>query len=134
MVTVSVDPEYHPKIIGRKGAVIGKLRDDYKVNIQLPRKEADCQEVITITGLEEDANAAKDEILKIVGQYESMVKMEVSVDPKVHPMIIGKGGRNIRKIMEDYKVDIRFPRDGDEDPAKVFVSGDQVTPSSYSTF
>merc|ERR1719495_2386961 len=125
VVTVNVDPEYHPKIIGRKGAVIGKLRDDYKVNIQLPRKEADCQEVITITGLEEDANAAKDEILKIVGQYESMIKMEVSIDPKVHPMIIGKGGRNIRKIMEDYKVDIRFPRDAEEDPARVVVSGDQ---------
>jgi polyribonucleotide nucleotidyltransferase len=113
------------KIIGRKGAVITKLRDDYKVNIQLPRKEADCQEVITITGLEEDAEAAKDEILKIVGQYESMVKMEVSIDTKIHSMIIGKGGRSIRKIMEDYKVDIRLPRDGDDDPTKVVVSGDQ---------
>lgn len=125
VVSVSVDPEYHPKIIGRKGAVIGKLRDEYKVNIQLPRKEADNQEVITITGLEEDAMAARDEILKIVGQYESMIKMEVSVDPRVHSMIIGKGGRNIRKIMEDYKVDIRLPRDGDEDPTLVIVSGDQ---------
>jgi len=125
MVTVSVDPEYHPKIIGRKGAVITKLRDEYKVNIQLPKKEADCQEVITITGLEEDAEAAKTEILKIVGQYESMVKLEVSIDTKVHSMIIGKGGRSIRKIMEDYKVDIRLPRDGDEDPTKVVVSGDQ---------
>jgi polyribonucleotide nucleotidyltransferase len=125
VVSVSVAPEYHPKIIGRKGAVITKLRDDYKVNIQLPRKEADCQEVITITGLEEDAEAAKDEILKIVGQYESMVKMEVSIDTKIHSMIIGKGGRSIRKIMEDYKVDIRLPRDGDDDPTKVVVSGDQ---------
>jgi len=125
MVSVSVSPEYHPKIIGRKGAVITKLRDDYNVNIQLPKKEADCQEVITITGLEKDAEAAKSEILKIVGQYESMVKLEVSIDTKVHSMIIGKGGRSIRKIMEDYKVDIRLPRDGDEDPTRVVVSGDQ---------
>lgn len=126
MVSVSVAPEYHPKIIGRKGAVITKLRDDYRVNIQLPKKEADSQEVITITGLEEDAEAAKTEILKIVGQYESMVKLEVSIDTRVHSMIIGKGGRSIRKIMEDYKVDIRLPRDGDEDPTKVVVSGDQI--------
>merc|ERR1719391_476907 len=27
--------------------------------------------------------------------------------------------------MEDYKVDIRLPRDGDEDPTKVIISGDQ---------
>jgi polyribonucleotide nucleotidyltransferase len=125
VATVSVAPEYHPKIIGRKGAVITKLRDEYHVNIQLPKKEADCQEVITITGCEENAEKAKAEILKIVGQFESMVKVEQKIDPRVHSMIIGKGGRSIRKIMEDYKVDIRLPRAGDEDPALVIISGDQ---------
>jgi len=125
VVSISINPEYHPKIIGRKGAVITNLRNQYKVNIQLPRKDAEAQEVITITGMEEDANAAKEEILKIVGQYESMVKLEVNIDPKVHSMIIGKGGRSIRKIMEDYKVDIRLPRSGDEDPSLVIISGDQ---------
>merc|ERR1719234_107640 len=55
VVRVCVAPEYHPKIIGRKGAVITKLRDDFKVNIQLPKKEGDSQEEITITGLEENA-------------------------------------------------------------------------------
>lgn len=33
-----MNPEYHPKIIGRRGAVITKLRDDFDVNIQLPKK------------------------------------------------------------------------------------------------
>jgi len=125
VVRVCVAPEYHPKIIGRKGAVITKLRDDFKVNIQLPKKEGDSQEEITITGLEENAEAAKNEILKIVGQYESMVKMEVNIDAKVHSMIIGRGGKSIRNIMEKYKVDIRLPRAGDEDPTLVVVSGDQ---------
>ena len=104
-------PEYLTKIIGRKGAVITKLRDDFKVNIQLPKKEGDSQEEITITGLEENAEAAKNEILKIVGQYESM--------------IIGRGGKSIRNSMEEYKVDIRLPRAGDEDPTLVVVSGNQ---------
>ena len=67
--------------------MITKLRDDFKVNIQLPKKEGDSQEEITITGLEENAEAAKNEILKIVGQYESMVKMEVMdmVIDKIQP-------------------------------------------------
>merc|ERR1712079_566491 len=125
VVRACVAPEYHSKIIGRKGAVITKLRDDFKVNIQLPKKEGDSQEEITITGLEENAEAAKNEILKIVGQYESMVKMEVNIDAKVHSMIIGRGGKSIRNIMEKYKVDIRLPRAGDEDPSLVVVSGDQ---------
>ena len=105
--------------------MVTKLRDDFKVNIQLPKKEGDSQEEITITGLEENAEAAKNEILKIVGQYESMVKMEVNIDAKVHSMIIGRGGKSIRNIMEKYKVDIRLPRAGDEDPSLVLVSGNQ---------
>merc|ERR1712168_1714537 len=114
-VTVEVKPEYHPKIIGRSGGVINKLREDFKVNIQLPPKGSENEEMITITGLEEDALAAKKAILGIVNQYESMIKEEVQIDPRVHSMIIGRRERTIRKIMDDYKVDIRLPREGDED-------------------
>merc|ERR1712050_455967 len=105
--------------------VIKKLREDFDVQIQLPKKEAPNSEVITITGFEADANKAKEAILKIVGQFESMVQEEVSIDPRVHSMIIGKRGRSIRKIMEDFKVDIRLPREGDADPSRVVVSGDE---------
>merc|ERR1719228_2430213 len=124
-VTVEVSAEYHPKIIGRSGGVINKLREDFKVNIQLPPKGSENEEVITITGLEEDAFAAKKAILSIVNQYESMIKEEVQIDPRVHSMIIGRRGRTIRKIMDDYKVDIRLPREGDEDPSLVVISGDE---------
>ena len=62
-VTVEVNPEYHPKIIGRGGEVIKKLREDFDVQIQLPKKEAPNSEVITITGFEADANKAKEAIL-----------------------------------------------------------------------
>jgi len=124
-VSVSVNPEYHPKIIGRGGAVISKLRDDYKVQIQLNKREAEDSDVITITGLQEDAEAARDAILKIVGQFESQVQEACSLDPRVHSMIIGRRGRSIRKIMDDFKVDIKLPREGDEDPSRVIVSGDE---------
>jgi len=124
-VTVEINSEYHPKIIGRSGGVINKLRQDFKVNIQLPSKGSENGELITITGLEEDANAAKQAILKIVNQYESQIKEEVQIDPRVHSMIIGKRGRTIRKIMDDFKVDIRLPRDGDEDASLVVITGDE---------
>jgi len=124
-VTVEVKPEYHPKIIGRGGGVINKMREDYKVNIQFPSKGSENQEIITITGYESDTTKARDAILKIVNSYESMVKEEVQINPRVHSMIIGKRGRTIRKIMDDYKVDIRLPRDADEDPSLVVVSGEE---------
>jgi len=42
---------------------------------------------------------------QIVNQFESMVKEEVKIDPRVHSMIIGKRGRTIHKIMDDFKVE-----------------------------
>lgn len=38
VLQLEVNPEYHPKIIGRKGAVITKIRKDHDVQITFPRK------------------------------------------------------------------------------------------------
>lgn len=46
-VTVSVDPKFHPKIIGRKGAVISQIRKDHDVSIQFPDK-GDEQQVCVL--------------------------------------------------------------------------------------
>merc|ERR1719376_1208993 len=139
---VSVPYEFHRYIIGQKGVGVRDMMNKFDVNIRVPAQDANS-DVILISGvptnvdaakiglaekvkeLEADANKAKEAILKIVGQFESMVQEEVSIDPRVHSMIIGKRGRSIRKIMEDFKVDIRLPREGDADPSRVVVSGDE---------
>ena len=54
-IKIEVSPEYHPKIIGRRGAVITELRQKYDVNIQLPKKDDRDDSTITITGYEEKA-------------------------------------------------------------------------------
>ena len=123
VTTLEVKPEYHPKIIGRRGAVITKLRDDFDVNIQLPKKDDGDDSIITITGYESNAIKAKEAILKIVNEYESLIKEEVVIDPRVHSMIIGRRGNGIRKIMQDYKVDIKMPRLSDPEPDLVIIMG-----------
>jgi len=52
-----------------------------------------------------------------------MVKEEVRIDARVHSRLIGARGRNIRKIMEQFSVDIKFPRSTDPDPDIVTVIG-----------
>ncbi|XP_013393954.1 vigilin [Lingula anatina] len=121
---VRVDPAYHPKIIGRRGAVISKIRDAFDVNIQFPDKGSENQDVITITGYEKSAKEAKDEIMKLVGELDNMITEEVNLDHRVHSRIIGQKGRQVRKIMDDYKVDIKFPRSSDNDnPDLVVITG-----------
>lgn len=65
-LTVDVDPQHHPKIIGRGGAVVNKIRKDHNVIINFPEREGANERTITITGYEKDAEAAKEAILKLV--------------------------------------------------------------------
>lgn len=43
---ITVDPKYHPKIIGRKGAIITNIRTEHDVNIQFPEKNDENQVLI----------------------------------------------------------------------------------------
>lgn len=124
-IKVEVNPEYHPKIIGRKGKVITDIRNDYDVQVQLPKKGAPEENIITITGLEEQAKKAKEAILKIVNDIESLTKEEVEIDHRVHSMVIGRRGQGIRKIMQEFDVDIKLPREGDENPNLVVLMGQE---------
>ncbi|KAM9717681.1 vigilin isoform 1-T2 [Menidia menidia] len=149
-VTMSVDPKFHPKIIGRKGAVISQIRKDHDVSIQFPDKgdeqqvrvrltpgsisshtadsRADSappprQDLIVISGYERNVEEARQAIQQLVAELQEMVSHDVQLDPRTHARIIGARGKAIRKLMEEFKVDIRFPQPGSDEPAKVTVMG-----------
>jgi hypothetical protein len=91
--------------------------------VQLPKKGDPDDHIITITGYEENTKKARDEIMSIVQEFESMTKEEVKIDAGTHAMIIGRRGLGIRKIMQDFKVEIKMPREGDADPDMVVIMG-----------
>lgn len=93
------------------------------LNILFPILGDPEEHIIKITGYEENTYRAKDVIMKIVNELNDLVKEEVSIDSRIHSRLIGSRGRNIRKIMEDYKVDIKFPRNDDPDANLVVISG-----------
>ncbi|KAL6118569.1 uncharacterized protein ACO6RY_03350 [Pungitius sinensis] len=122
-VTVSVDPKFHPKIIGRKGAVISQIRKDHDVSIQFPDKGDEQQDLIVVSGYERNAEEASAAIRLLVAEWQEMVSRDVHLDPRTHARIIGARGKAIRKLMEEFKVDIRFPQPGSDEPDKVAVTG-----------
>uniref|UniRef100_A0A8C3G4R4 Vigilin n=1 Tax=Cyclopterus lumpus TaxID=8103 RepID=A0A8C3G4R4_CYCLU len=122
-LTITVDPKYHPKIIGRKGAIITTIRTEHDVNIQFPEKNDENQDQITITGYEHKAIAARDAIQALVDELEEMISEDITLDSRVHARIIGARGKGIRKIMDEFKVDLRFPQSGAADPNLVTVTG-----------
>lgn len=46
--------------------------------------------------------------------------MEIEIDSRCHNRIIGPRGKSVRKLMDQFKVDIRFPK-GEQD--KCVVTG-----------
>uniref|UniRef100_A0A8C5C3D0 Vigilin n=1 Tax=Gadus morhua TaxID=8049 RepID=A0A8C5C3D0_GADMO len=122
-LTITVDPKYHPKIIGRKGAVITTIRTEHDVNIQFPEKNDENLDQISIMGYEPNAIAARDAIKALVDELEELISEEITLDSRVHARIIGGRGKGIRKIMEEFKVDLKFPQSGSPDPNLVTVTG-----------
>uniref|UniRef100_A0AAQ4QPW9 Vigilin n=1 Tax=Gasterosteus aculeatus aculeatus TaxID=481459 RepID=A0AAQ4QPW9_GASAC len=124
-VTMSVDPKFHPKIIGRKGAVISQIRKDHDVSIQFPDKGDEQQvcDLIVVSGYERNVEEASAAIRQLVAEWQEMVSQDVHLDPRTHARIIGARGKAIRKLMEEFKVDIRFPQPGSDEPDKVAVTG-----------
>uniref|UniRef100_A0A4W6D281 Vigilin n=1 Tax=Lates calcarifer TaxID=8187 RepID=A0A4W6D281_LATCA len=115
-VTMSVDPKFHPKIIGRKGAVISQIRKDHDVCVVY-------FDLIVISGYERNVEEARQAIQQLVAELQEMVSQDVHLDPRTHARIIGARGKAIRKLMEEFKVDIRFPQPGSDEPDKVTVTG-----------
>ena len=58
---VRISKEVHPKIIGKGGAQIRKIRDETDTRIDFPRENSDS-DVITITGKKENVEKAKNMI------------------------------------------------------------------------
>uniref|UniRef100_A0A8D8Q697 Vigilin n=2 Tax=Cacopsylla melanoneura TaxID=428564 RepID=A0A8D8Q697_9HEMI len=120
---MEIDPIHHPKIIGRKGETVNSIRKHHDVQVNFPKRGDPDEHIITLVGYQESTEAARDEILSIVKNLESLYKDEVQIDARVHPRIIGGQGRSVRRIMEEYKVDIKFPRQNDPDPNLVIITG-----------
>ena len=69
---LKVPPKYHPKIIGRRGLVVQKLRQKYSIQITVPPSDVpedseDASKII-LTGHEEDCERARDEIMGMINE------------------------------------------------------------------
>uniref|UniRef100_A0A3B4VK32 Vigilin n=1 Tax=Seriola dumerili TaxID=41447 RepID=A0A3B4VK32_SERDU len=94
-----------------------------KIMITLEEERIPADDQITITGYEHKAIAARDAIKAIVDELEEMISEDITLDSRVHARIIGARGKGIRKIMDEFKVDLRFPQSGAADPNLVTVTG-----------
>jgi predicted RNA-binding protein YlqC (UPF0109 family) len=124
--TFFVPKKAHGELIGKGGATIKKLQEDYKVEIRMPRKEDGSDEVVVI-GVPSDIEKLRHEFERLLGfkvdlgtrRKERTAKknnkrkpkklvLQVSEKPietvlldiprSSHGLIIGKGGAILKQI------------------------------------
>lgn len=104
--TCTFPKELQGRLVGREGAMIKKLSEDFDVKIDTA-KEGDQ---VTITGPPAKAERAKKHITEMAKQAQDETTHQLRIDPQFHAELIGKQGSNIKLYQDRYGVDIRFPK------------------------
>lgn len=99
-----------PKLIGKKGANLTELREEYGVRIDI---DEDGNGVIK--GIKKNAEGAKAHIISMAKRFEDESSIKMKVPTEYHALLIGSGGRFVRRLREKYHVAIIFPEVGGDD-------------------
>ncbi|CAF3947051.1 unnamed protein product [Adineta steineri] len=92
-------------------------QENHNLSTELPTNDIE----ILIIGYENKALACRDEILKLIQDFESTITMEIEIDHRIHARIIGTGGQKLQQMMKDYEVEVKFPSNNQSN--KVHVIG-----------
>lgn len=75
---------------------------------------------VKVKGYEKDVKAAVVALQEKIKELESLVRVELSIDPRVHFRLVGKAGANLKALQDKYKVRIMFPRNKDSWKIEIF--------------
>jgi len=75
---------------------------------------------IIVRGYEKNVKNAVKRLNKIIKELESFVVVRLHIDPENYSLLIGAKGKSIKKLIDQFKVDIKIPNDDSE---MVTISG-----------
>ncbi|WFD18652.1 hypothetical protein MCAP1_000858 [Malassezia caprae] len=122
---LSVPSAHVPRLIGRGGAAVAKLRDELGVRVDFPdadEKARAKQVPIVLTGRKECVAEAKSRLAAQVQRLADETTVRLRVPAEMHGALIGPGGKYVSRLQDKYGVRILFPRGDDEAQAADEVS------------
>lgn len=116
----------HRFVIGKKGAGISKIQEDFNVRLEIPRPE-EARDVIVVRGKQENIAKVRkhleDRMPEFRDSLEKAHQEQVTVDPKYHRQLIGPGGSLVNKLRANHDVMIDFPRENSEQKDVIVLTG-----------
>ncbi|KAG2735369.1 hypothetical protein G9P44_001583 [Scheffersomyces stipitis] len=134
--TISVPSTVLSRLIGKSGANLNALRDEFGVKIDVADegKEADSKDKtgktdIVVSGIKRNVEEAKVDIQQLSKRWADETLVTLKIESQYHRRMIGQSGVYINRLQDKYNVKIRFPSaDGKtSDFADAPKSKDEVT-------
>merc|ERR1719171_1971361 len=141
--SVQVHPSAFPDLIGKQGAVIRKIKEELKAEIEIPpvpKNDHPAKKYkVTIAGSKDAVAKAKEVINDLMMYYHSElthpgeVHEEIVVQEWQLAYIIGKGGSEMRHIQKNFNVRMYIPREHSMNQQTVIV-GERVNVDRAKTY
>lgn len=104
---------------------LNKIRDTQSVKLNIPDRRDTPQLLCQIVGYEKNVQAAVQLFNNLLKEVEERAEETIEIASQVHPRLIGAQGRAVKKLMEDFKIRVKFARQGDPNPNAVTLFGRQ---------
>ena len=90
-----------------RAAFLQELRGEFGVDMQIPK--GSNNETVKLKGPVDAMDKVDLRIAEFMAEVDAQVTIECIIDPKYQRTVIGAGGANLRKIVDEFKVKIDFP-------------------------
>jgi len=120
---VSVSTAVIEKFVYTDKIKLSKIKETQNVRLNIPDRRDTPQIQCVIVGYEKNVQTALQQFNKLLKEVEERTEETIEIASQAHPRLIGTQGRAVKKLMEDFKVGVKFARQGDPNPNSVTLSG-----------
>ncbi|KAG0326707.1 hypothetical protein BG004_002911 [Podila humilis] len=133
---LDIPVEHYSALIGIKGRYVRRLEEKYGVRVQFPKTNAEDEEentkmnFVVVSGGKKGVQGAKEELLELLDyEKENNNTLEMTIEPKMLPHIVGRSGAKINEIQEasQTRIDIRRASENDAKPeVRLLINGSKA--------
>ncbi|KAF9404770.1 hypothetical protein BGZ94_003951 [Podila epigama] len=132
---LDIPVEHYSALIGIKGRYVRRLEEKYGVRVQFPKATNDDDEessklnFVVVSGGKKGVQGAKEELLELLDyEKENNNTLEMTIEPKMLPHIVGRSGAKINDIQEasQTRIDIRRSSESEKPEVRLLINGSKV--------
>uniref|UniRef100_A0AC35TXN0 Vigilin n=1 Tax=Rhabditophanes sp. KR3021 TaxID=114890 RepID=A0AC35TXN0_9BILA len=122
--TVTVPIDLHRHIVGKAGANITKLREEFDVSINMPNENTNSTQIV-VEGKKEGVKKCIEQIKEAVKKLENEKSRDIIVEQRFHKNIIGSKGESVNKLRQQYPSVVVIVPDASAKSDIISIRGDK---------